>query len=226
MVDIDSNRIVDLLDSRDMKDVANWLKTYPNIKIVSRDGSNIYANAIKEAHPNAIQISDRFHLIKNLTDYCKRHITKILNFKIQIENSICNKASSKELKSNSKIIDRISLVKKLHSEGLTNCKISKTIKMDIRTVKKYLSLDITEVNLNDKDLPQIKHESSVSKKEKYINEVRSLHDSGYAIRKISKITGLARATVKKYLNPDLTPINGLYGTTKKSLLSPFHQVYR
>lgn len=33
------------------------------------------------------QISDRFHLLKNLTTYCKEYITKNLNSKITIEKS-------------------------------------------------------------------------------------------------------------------------------------------
>lgn len=68
MIDIETKKIIDLLDSRDLDDVVKWLKTYPNLKIVSRDGSLTYAAAIRKAHPDAIQISDRFHLLKNLNE--------------------------------------------------------------------------------------------------------------------------------------------------------------
>ena len=76
MIDIKTNRIIDILNSRESSDVAKWLKSFPNIKIVSRDGSNEYAKAIKSANPNAVQINDRFHIIKNLTEYLKSYITK------------------------------------------------------------------------------------------------------------------------------------------------------
>ena len=66
MIDIKTNRIIDILNSRESSDVAKWLKSFPNITIVSRDGSNEYAKAIKSAHSNAIQINDRFHIIKIL----------------------------------------------------------------------------------------------------------------------------------------------------------------
>ena len=66
---LEIDRIIDILNSRESSDVAKWLKSFPNIKIVSRDGSNEYAKAIKSAHPNAIQINDRIHIIKNLTEY-------------------------------------------------------------------------------------------------------------------------------------------------------------
>ena len=69
MIDIKTNRIIDILNSRESSDVAKWLKSFPNRKIVSRDGSNENAKAIKPAHPNAIQINDRVHIIKNLSKY-------------------------------------------------------------------------------------------------------------------------------------------------------------
>lgn len=49
-------------------DLLEWVKNFPHIKLVSRDGSLTYAAAIKEALPKADQISDKFHLINNLLD--------------------------------------------------------------------------------------------------------------------------------------------------------------
>jgi transposase len=87
MVDIDTGRIIDMIESREKDDVAKWLATYPKILVVSRDGSQQYATAIKQAHPDAVQVSDRFHLIQNLTDYAKQHISKVVtaNFRIPAE---------------------------------------------------------------------------------------------------------------------------------------------
>ena len=51
MVDIDTHRIIDLLASRESADVAEWLKSYPNLEVVSRDGSVSYKSAIEQAGP-------------------------------------------------------------------------------------------------------------------------------------------------------------------------------
>ena len=64
MVDILSHRIVDMIGSRDYEHVKEWLESYPNLNVVSRDGSITYRSAISDAH--AVQVSDRFHLLKNL----------------------------------------------------------------------------------------------------------------------------------------------------------------
>lgn len=78
MIDINTHAVIDMLESREQAEVAEWLKSYPNIMIISRDGSITYRNSITEAHPNAMQISDRFHLLKNLTDYSIEYLKKHL----------------------------------------------------------------------------------------------------------------------------------------------------
>jgi transposase len=59
MVDIDTRKVVDILNSRDYQQAKDWLQEYPNIELVCRVGSSTYAKAIKDAHSNAIQISYR-----------------------------------------------------------------------------------------------------------------------------------------------------------------------
>ena len=64
MVDLETRKIVDMIESREAEDVSRWLSEYPNLQIVCRDGSNAYAAAITAAHPGAAQINDRFHILK------------------------------------------------------------------------------------------------------------------------------------------------------------------
>ena len=87
MVNIDTGQIIDMIESREKDEVVKWLSAYPNIQVVSRDGSQQYAAAVRQAHPNAIQVSDRFHLVKNLAEYAKQYISKVVpaNFRIPAE---------------------------------------------------------------------------------------------------------------------------------------------
>ena len=66
MVDLESHRIIDLISSRETTDVANWLAIFPNIQVISRDGAATYSSAATGSHPEAIQVSDRFHLITGI----------------------------------------------------------------------------------------------------------------------------------------------------------------
>jgi len=74
MIDIDSHRIIDILDSRDKDKVVEWLKTYPNIKVVSRDGS---VSFVKESFGNSrkIYVQVISFKIRN-TCYIKYHIVR------------------------------------------------------------------------------------------------------------------------------------------------------
>lgn len=84
MVDLETHRIIDIIPSRETSDVPKWLKTYHNLKIVSRDGSLSYDSAITGSHPNALQISDRFHLIKGLSEAVTRFIIRKFPSKVEI----------------------------------------------------------------------------------------------------------------------------------------------
>lgn len=75
MVDIPSRRVIDIIETRELKAVKEWLKTFPSLRYVSRDGSVTYKSAITQANKKIIQISDRFHLLKGLTDAAKKFIT-------------------------------------------------------------------------------------------------------------------------------------------------------
>lgn len=64
--DLEQGLPIDLLPDRAVETVSAWLQNHPKIKIVSRDGSQEYASAIKKGAPQARQVSDRWHLTKNL----------------------------------------------------------------------------------------------------------------------------------------------------------------
>lgn len=62
MIDLESHRIIDMIPSRETADVSSWLTTFPNIQVISRDGASTYSSAAADSHPEAVQVSDRFHL--------------------------------------------------------------------------------------------------------------------------------------------------------------------
>lgn len=91
MIDIITHRIIDMIPSRDYEEVKNWLESFPNLEIVSRDGSAIYNSAITAAHLNVLHISDRFRLLKNLSSYCRDYLTKLLKTNVKIKWAKNNK---------------------------------------------------------------------------------------------------------------------------------------
>src|SRR5437016_1550006 len=68
LVDLERNVPVDLLPDRRQETLATWLAAHPGVEIVSRDRSGAYAEAIREGAPAAVQVADRWHLLKNLVE--------------------------------------------------------------------------------------------------------------------------------------------------------------
>ena len=155
MVNIDTDRVIDMLESRASADVAAWLATYPNIQLVSRDGSLEYAKAINMAHPNAIQVSDRFHLIKHLSEYAAQHIKRVVGarFRIGLEGVKGNAGGGywdmperngpdlperQHMASTEKRAAVVARVRELAAKGLTIEQVKAETGLGFYPVKKYL----------------------------------------------------------------------------------------
>lgn len=68
LVDHERECVVDLLPDRTPERLSQWLQEHPGVEIVTRDRAEAYAQAITEGAPHALQVADRWHLLKNLTD--------------------------------------------------------------------------------------------------------------------------------------------------------------
>jgi transposase len=68
LVHLEDHRVLDLLPERSAESVAAWLTQHPTVRIVCRDRSGFYAEGIHRGAPNAVQVVDRFQLVKNLRE--------------------------------------------------------------------------------------------------------------------------------------------------------------
>ncbi|MEZ5044182.1 MAG: ISL3 family transposase [Saprospiraceae bacterium] len=76
LVDLEKRKPIDLLPYREMETVKKWLEDHPGIEIISRDRASCYSQAAKLGAPQAIQVADRWHLLKNLGEALKRMLDK------------------------------------------------------------------------------------------------------------------------------------------------------
>ena len=148
MIDIETHQIIDLLESRDEKDVTEWLETYPNIEVISRDGGIVYKSSSDKAHPKAKQISDRFHVLKNLTDYASNAIKRLLNKQIIVndEETTREKSNPKKKYEYKTKWDIIIKVKELIEQKYRIVDIAEYLGISIKTVIEY-----NKIPLEDKE---------------------------------------------------------------------------
>jgi transposase len=76
LVDLCEQRPVDLLADREAETLAAWLRAHPGVQIISRDRASQYAEGARNGAPNAVQIADRWHLLKNLGDALQRMLDR------------------------------------------------------------------------------------------------------------------------------------------------------
>lgn len=69
--DLETHKIIEVLEGRDGEAIEKWLRGHPGIDTVSRDRANAYSNAVTKALPDAVQIADRFHITQNLLEALK-----------------------------------------------------------------------------------------------------------------------------------------------------------
>jgi transposase len=77
LVDLERHQPVDLLLDRTAETLATWLRAHPGVELISRDRSPEYSRGASEGAPQAHQVADRWHLLKNLREALERLLSRL-----------------------------------------------------------------------------------------------------------------------------------------------------
>jgi transposase len=76
VVDLETHDPIDLLDDRSSETVETWLKAHPTVEVISRDRAGAYASGAVTGAPNAVQVADRWHIVKNLQEAIEQELVQ------------------------------------------------------------------------------------------------------------------------------------------------------
>lgn len=156
LIDMETSKPIDILPSREGKDLKKWLMKYNDVQIVTRDRSSSYSCAIDEACPNAVQIADRFHLLTNLSDALDTYFKSISGTISRLVTAKTSElldlpeAETKIVKAKTEQVngiridlrlDRFNKVKELQEKGVPILRISRDLGMSRNTVRSYFYQD-------------------------------------------------------------------------------------
>lgn len=154
LVDLEKRQPIDLLPDRQSETLKTWLLAHPDIEIVTRDRAISYGEAISNGLPEAEQVADRWHLLKNLSELVEKVligkqslIKQAFQMAFQpgkipkefnIEISEINLDSKSESLTEVRRREIYKKIKELFSQGIGIRKISRILKLNRNTVRKYL----------------------------------------------------------------------------------------
>ena len=150
LIDLETRKPIDLLPDREGATVEKWLKAHPGIEIVSRDRSTTFAEAVREAAPDALQVADRFHLVQNLMEAVEKQVAKEYSSLRQTlfpprpsqedegPARLSRRQERAREESRQRRLEKWQKVQDLFQQGYAKKEIARMLCMDKNTVRDYL----------------------------------------------------------------------------------------
>ena len=201
-----SERISLIMPDRSTETVEAWLREHPEVDIVSRDRGGEYAAAARKGAPQAQQIADRFHLLKNLRERLRELMDRKQSCLPEVEehasDGIPAKAQGSKVTSSSpKAEPNTESEPEKHYRTIPPSPYQRPAGMSYNEFQK-----------------QVRRDKRVS----HYEDVRTLVKQGLSQRAIVRKLKLARATVSKFAQAEEYPeMHHPKRGEKRSLLDPY-----
>jgi transposase len=152
LVDVERSRPVDVLPDRETSTVAAWLLEHPGAEIVCRDRLMAFTKAIRQAAPDAVEVADRWHLLKNLSTAvektCRQH-------RACLRRPTVTDAGPSLAVPATPLLDRVRQrhrdVTELAATGLSLTAIGRRLQLDRKTVRRYWDNDLEDLLASARD---------------------------------------------------------------------------
>src|SRR6266516_1857747 len=147
LINLETHQPVDLLEDRSAETFAAWLRQHPGVEIISRDRSKDYLRGATEGAPQAQQVIDRWHLLKNLREAIERFLSHTYLAEDTSEAAALavsprqKRTSGERVRSEGSRQRRLALyeqVNALYQQGGTILGIARQLQIGHQTVRKFV----------------------------------------------------------------------------------------
>ena len=162
---------------------------------------------------------DRFHILKHLTDYCKKFINRIISVCEPIESE---SVSAMDIPVFETKYEKIMRAKQLKSEGKSIAEIGDALFVSEGTAKKYIAMsDEYAKKYDNKTGDQISGERA-DVKQKLFDDIHRIASEGVPKIAIAKKLGVSENTVYNYLKYDEPPQRAYNSQRNRAKIEPFY----
>ncbi|MFE6744216.1 ISL3 family transposase [Streptomyces sp. NPDC057686] len=139
VIDAETHERVDVLSDRTAGTLEAWLRAHPGVEVVCRDGSTTYAEAIRRALPDAVQVGDRWHLWHNLCEAALSEVKAHSNcWATVLDTPLYDGPRAKTT------LERWHQVHGLLDQGVGLLECARRLQLALNTVKRYARADRPE----------------------------------------------------------------------------------
>src|SRR5713226_8680315 len=203
---LETRRPIELLPDRSTETVEAWLRTHPEVNIVSRDRGGEYAAAARKGAPQAQQVADRFHLLKNLRERLKEVMDRKQSCLPEVEERASDGIPAK-------------------AQGIKDQSVQQRAEKhsEPEPEKHYRSIPPSPYQ-RPAGMSYDEFQKQVRRDKRYARyeDVRTLFEQGLSQRAIARKLKLSRATVGKFVQAEEYPeMHHAKRGARRSLLDPY-----